>query len=549
MRKYLFSLLILTTIAVAQDEPFFPKPAYFKRHFGTVSNKVELQNPVRLADFTAGDKLELSLKNYLDLVIANNPDITVQKLTIIEPQVNAIQRAFGIFDPAVLARFNSTRQQTPATNALTGATTLNQLNQPLSLNYVQLLPTGTSYSVGFADTKLSTNSSFATFNPSYSSNLNFNITQPLLRGRGGYFTRLPITIARSRLKSSQYLFEDQMIQIVANAELAYWNVVEARENLRVQEKALELADTALKRSNRELELGAISSLEIFQPQANFATAQISVTQARYRLQQAGGALRRQMGADQDPKFRETPIVLTESITPPAPVSYDKEQLIDKAMARRPDLKAIHESMSGDDLLIAQTNNQLLPDLSLTAQYGSFGQGGNFYSRQNIFFGDGTSSSVVSVLPGGPTDALGQLFGFGFPTYGFGLTLRLPIKDRVASANLADAMVNKKIDAFRLKQASLNTRLQILQAISQVDNSQASVELAKVARDLAQKRVDAEQKRYELGTTTIFFVLAAQGDFTTAESNLVRETINYRRNLINLMQRTGELLDERGITVQ
>jgi outer membrane protein len=549
MRKYLFSLLILTTIAVAQDEPFFPKPAYFKRHFGTVSNKVELQNPVRLADFTAGDKLELSLKNYLDLVIANNPDITVQKLTIIEPQVNAIQRAFGIFDPAVLARFNSTRQQTPATNALTGATTLNQLNQPLSLNYVQLLPTGTSYSVGFADTKLSTNSSFATFNPSYSSNLNFNITQPLLRGRGGYFTRLPITIARSRLKSSQYLFEDQMIQIVANAELAYWNVVEARENLRVQEKALELADTALKRSNRELELGAISSLEIFQPQANFATAQIAVTQARYRLQQAEDALRRQMGADQDPKFRETPIVLTESITPPAPVSYDKEQLIDKAMARRPDLKAIHESMSGDDLLIAQTNNQLLPDLSLTAQYGSFGQGGNFYSRQNIFFGDGTSSSVVSVLPGGPTDALGQLFGFGFPTYGFGLTLRLPIKDRVASANLADAMVNKKIDAFRLKQASLNTRLQILQAISQVDNSQASVELAKVARDLAQKRVDAEQKRYELGTTTIFFVLAAQGDFTTAESNLVRETINYRRNLINLMQRTGELLDERGITVQ
>jgi outer membrane protein len=549
MRKYLFSLLILTTIAVAQDEPFFPKPAYFKRHFGTVSNKVELQNPVRLADFTAGDKLELSLKNYLDLVIANNPDITVQKLTIIEPQVNAIQRAFGIFDPAVLARFNSTRQQTPATNALTGATTLNQLNQPLSLNYVQLLPTGTSYSVGFADTKLSTNSSFATFNPSYSSNLNFNITQPLLRGRGGYFTRLPITIARSRLKSSQYLFEDQMIQIVANAELAYWNVVEARENLRVQEKALELADTALKRSNRELELGAISSLEIFQPQANFATAQISVTQARYRLQQAEDALRRQMGADQDPKFRETPIVLTESITPPAPVSYDKEQLIDKAMARRPDLKAIHESMSGDDLLIAQTNNQLLPDLSLTAQYGSFGQGGNFYSRQNIFFGDGTSSSVVSVLPGGPTDALGQLFGFGFPTYGFGLTLRLPIKDRVASANLADAMVNKKIDAFRLKQASLNTRLQISQAISQVDNSQASVELAKVARDLAQKRVDAEQKRYELGTTTIFFVLAAQGDFTTAESNLVRETINYRRNLINLMQRTGELLDERGITVQ
>jgi outer membrane protein len=550
LNTFIALFLMGALTAAAQDEPYFPKPAYFKRHFGTVPKQVELQTPARLQDFVASEKLELSLKNYLDLVMANNPDVSVQKLTIVDPNVNAITRAFAIFDPNVLARFNTTRQQTPATNALTGAATLNQLTQPLSLTYNQLLPNGTAYNVGFADTKLSTNSSFATFNPSYSSNLSFNITQPLLRGRGGFITRIPITIARSRLKTSQLSFEDQVIQIVAGAELAYWNVVEARENLRVQEKALELADTALKRSNRELELGAISSLEIFQPQANYATAQINVTQARYRLQQTEDALRRQMGADQDSKYRDLPLVLTETVAPPvSSPSYDKEKLVERAMSRRPDLKAIAESMAGDDLVITQVNNQLLPDLSLTAQYGSFGQGGNFYSRQNVFLGDGTTSPVVNVLPGGPSDALGQLFGFGFPTYGFGLTLRLPIRDRATAANLADAVVNKKLDAYRLKQAGLNTRLQVLQAISQVDNSKASVELAKVARDLAQKRVDAEQKRYDLGTTTIFFVLAAQGDFTTAESNLVRESLNYRRNLLNLLQRTGELLDERGITIQ
>ena len=531
------------------DEPFFPQRSYFKRHFATIPTKVELKAPARLADYVVSDKLELSLKNYLDLVLANNPDISVQKLQVDLLQ-NAIVRAFAPFDPNAVARFTTTRQQSPSSSALSGAANLNQLTQPLSLSYTQLLTNGTTFNVAFSNTKLSTNSSFATWNPGHTSNLNMNVTQPLLRGRGGVITRMPITIARSKLRAGQYSFEDQLIGLVSNAELAYWAVIEARENLRVQEKALELADTSLKRSNKELELGAISSLEIFQPQANYASAEINVTQARYRLQQAEDALRRQMGADQDSKYHEMPIVLTETVTPPAgSTTFDKKELVEKAIARRPDIRSLTETLAADDLTIRQVNNQLLPDLSLTAQYGGQGQGGTFYSKQNVFLNDGTTSTVTSIIPGGPTDALGQMFGFNYPTYGFGLTLRLPIRDRATSANLADALVNKKVDAFRYKQASLNARLQVLQGISQVENSKASVELAKVARDLAQKRVDAEQKRYDLGTTTIFFVLSAQQDFTTAESNLVRESINYRRNLLNLLQRTGDLLDERGITVQ
>lgn len=543
-------LLVTISFAFASDEPFFPQPAYFKRHFPVAApTKVELQPPVRLSDFIVEGKLELSLKNYIDLVLANNPDVSIQKLSV-EYQKNAIQRAFSVFDPAVLASFRSTRQQTPSNSVLNGAASLNQLTQPLSINYTQLLGTGMTYSVGFSDTKISTNSAFATYNPSYGSNLNFNITQPLLRGRGSYFVRLPITLARSRLKSSQYSLEDQIMQLISNAELAYWAVVEARESLLVQEKSLALADTSLKRSKRELELGAISSLEIYQPEANYANAELAVTQARYRLQQAEDALRRQIGADLDPKTRDVPVVLTESVNPPTDTATpDKEQVVERALARRPDLKSLAENVGADDLTIAQANNALLPDLSLTAQYGSFGQGGTFYARQNVFAGDGTSSQVITAVPGGFGDAWSQMFGFGYPTYGFGLTLRLPIKDRKASADLADAVVTKKLDALKLRSAQQNARLQVLQALSQVENSKASVQMAKVARDLAQKRVDADQKRYDLGTTTIFFLLASQNDLAAAESALVRESINYRRNILNLLQRTGELLEERGITVQ
>lgn len=551
MRGKVFALFIAAAVSVAaQDyDPFFPKPSYFKRHFGAVSPKVEIKTPGRIEDFAISGKLELSLKNYLQLVMANNPDISVQVLNV-EIQKDAITRAFAVFDPLATARFTTTRQQSPSSSALNGAVALNTLTQPLSLTYSQLLPTGTSVNLNFGNTRLSTNSAFATYNPSNSSNVNFNVSQPLLRGRGEYFTRLPITIARSKLKSGRFSLEDQVIQLISTAEIAYWSAVSAHQTLRVQEEALALADTALKRSKRELELGAISSLEIYQPEANYATAQIAVVQARYNLQNAENALRRQMGADLDPKYRDMPILLTETVAPPMEsASFDREALIDRALRRRPDLRAQNENLAADDLTIAQAHNGLLPNLALTAQYGAFGQGGNYYSRQNIFLADGTQNTVIAVTPGGFGNAFTQLFGFGFPTYGFGITLQLPIRDRNASANLADALVNKKIDALKGRSIEKSIRLQVLQAVTQVENSKASVELAKVARDLAQKRVEADQKRYELGTTTIFFVLASQNDLVAAESALVRESINYRINLMTLLQRTGELLDERGIRIQ
>lgn len=522
------------------NEPWFPKVSYFKRRFTTVNPRVELAPPVRIADRVVGGKLELSLKDYLDLVMANNPDISVQKLSV-EVQKNAIQRAFAPFDPNAFASFNATRQVSPGRpllldgNLLPGSAS-NILTQPFSMRYNQLLPNGTSYNVQFANTRISSGS-YTSYNPSQATSLTMNISQPLLRGRGTYFNKLPITIARGRLKAGIYSVEDAIIQLVTNAETLYWNVIQARENLRVQEEALSLADTSLKRSQRELELGAISSLEIYQPQANYANAEIFVTQARFQLQQAEDALRRQMGADQDPKLRDLPIVLTESVTPPADQPLDKEGLVQRALARRPDLRNQNENLANDDLVIRQANNALLPDLSLTAQYASFGQGGPLYSNGRL------------VSNGGFIDGFSDVWGFGYPTYGFGLTLRLPIKDRAASANMADAIVNKRIDTLRVKSTMQTIRLQVLQAINNVENSKASVQLAKIARDLAQKRVDAEQKRYELGTTTIFFVLSAQNDLTTAESSLVRESINYRRNLLTLMQRTGEYLDERGIQIQ
>jgi outer membrane protein TolC len=547
LKPVAITLLGFVSIAQAGDDyPFFPQPNYFRKYLARPVTGFELGPPVRLEDYVVEGKLELSVKSYLNLVMANNPSVSIQRLNVAISD-DAITRAFGIFDPTATASFTATRTLSGTTSAVSGATTINSLSQPLSFSAQQLLPSGATYSINYSDFKSSTNSSFATINPSYSSGLVFNFSQPLLRGRGSFITKLPITIARSRLRATQYTFEDQLIQIVLAAEQVYWSVVGSRENVRVAEEGLKLADTALTRARKELELGASSPLDIFQPEQSYANAQLSLTQARYQLEQNENALRLQIGADLDPKYRSMPIVLTEPVTPPPASAMDKEKLVEQALRNRQDLKSTRQALDVDDLQIRQANDNLRPSLSLSGQYGTSGTGGPQYVRQDVFGGGG--SQIVSVLPGGVTDALGQMFGFGLPTYGFGLTLSLPLKNHAGAANLADATVSKKLDAYRVRSVEQSVRLQVLNAITNVENSRASVELAKTARDLAQKRVDAEQKKYELGIDTIFFVLTAETDLTTAESQLVNQTINYRLSQLALLRALGTLLEERGIAVQ
>ena len=202
----------------------------------------------------------------------------------------------------------------------------------------------------------------------------------------------------------------------------------------------------------------------------------------------------------------------------------------------------------DDLSIQQSRNALLPNLALIGNYNINGRGGVFLQRTNVF-NDGISSPVLTSIPGGLTDALSQMFGFGFSTYQLGLRLSLPIRNRAASADMADAIVRKKQDTLNVRTTQQTIRLDILNAITNVESSKESVKLAKVARDFAQKALDAENKKYELGTELSQNVLLAQNALAQSESTVVTNQIALRKNLLNLWVKTGTLLDERGIVIQ
>jgi outer membrane protein TolC len=542
--------ILLTAGAFAQTTSF-PKPNYFRETFAKAQTTVELQPPVKLKDFMVGDKLELSLKNYLDLVMANNTDIQIQKLSLESPK-NAIQSAMGVWDPTATASFTSTRANTPPTSVLdagAGATANKTLSQPAQFSFQQLLPTGLSYTASFNASKSTSNSTFNNYNPALSSSMALSFSQPLLRNRGTYVNRLSLMTAKSRLRISEYNLKSQLMNWVSGAENAYWDVISARESLKVAEGARNVSAEFLKLSEKQLELGALSPLDIYNPQQQLASREVDVAQARFRLAQVEDALRKQIGADLDPEARKLPIVLTETAEMPIEsINIDREQAIQQAIANRPDLKSATQNLDVDDLSIQSAKNGLLPNLALTGNYQANGRGGVYIQRTNVF-NEGTTSSILTSIPGGLSNSLDQMFGFGYSTYQFGLRLTLPIKSRAASATMANALVQKKTDTLALRNTQQAIRLDILNAVTNVESSKEQVKLATVARDFAQKALDAENKKYELGTELAQFVLQAQNNLAQAESVVVTNQISLRRNLVNLLVKSGVLLDERGIVIQ
>jgi len=260
-------------------------------------------------------------------------------------------------------------------------------------------------------------------------------------------------------------------------------------------------------------------------------------------------LRKQISADLDPDIRKLPVVLTDSAEMPLEsINYDNEQSIQLAMQNRPDLKQAIQTLDVDDLGIQQAHNALLPNLALIGNYTVNGRGGTFVSPTNVL-NPTTGFSSPTIIPGGLGDALSQMFGLGFSSYQLGLRLNFPIKSRAASADMADAVTRKRQDALTLRTTQQGIRLDILNAITNVESSKESVKLAKIARDFAQKALDAENKKYELGTELSQNVLLAQNALAQAESTVVTNQIALRKNLLNLLVKIGNLLDERGIVIQ
>ena len=496
----------------------------------------KLPGPQRLRDYVADGKLRLGLRDAVVLTLENNSSVRVQESQV-ETDKFALLRTYQPFDPQLQTVVDVNRNSYPGTNQLQGVGTsgngtLNLLTQSAQINYSQSFQTGTNVLVGLGSTKTSTNSAFYFFNPYFNSTLKLQFTQPLLRNGWRFANRAPLVIARRVLQQSQANFEAQVSDTVLQVVTQYWAVVQARGDLEVERKSLELADVSYQRDKRALELGALPPLDIYRSESEVASRRVQMIQGEYALKRTEDALRLTIGADPDPYFRALDLELTEKPDPEGEMrSIDAATALQQAQAQRPEFLAARYALENDDTGIRLARNHLKPDLSLTGFYQSNGLGGNEFSL--------TTGQLIS--QGGLGSSFNQLFGFGFPGYGATLALNLPIKNRAAQADLGSALVSRHRDMYSAQQVQEQVMLDVSNSIHQLELAKLTLAAGKTALDLAQKELTAEQRKYELGARTIFFLLDAQTKLAQAESSLLQAQITYQIAVAAVDHATGGLL--------
>jgi outer membrane protein TolC len=558
----------------------FPRPSYFREAFRNSDTTVNIAAPAGLNDFiksgdacqavvikatavdlTAGGAiggadaapaaptvapsqypekapaqcLVLSLKDFLGLVMVNHTDVQTYYLNV-ERSRNNVTSVYGNWDPrGSLSLTPSWSERDPRLNDPSSSAS-KSASWPIGMSYSQTLSTGQSLSFSGGGSK----STAWGQNTSYASNMSFSVTQPLIKNRGAYITRIPLFQAQSNLKISVFSLRSNLLNLVNNAETAYWNLVSARESLKVTLTAMDVAKAQLDYIQHELDLGAVSNLEMYNPEASYAQSQVSVVTNEFSYKNYEDALRRQIGADIDSTVRNLSIVLTESpdLSPSEAIVPDRDQTVQKAMTLNPSIASAVQSLDADEYGLASARNGLLPQVDLRAGYGGSGAGSTYVP----FFGG-------SVIPGGLGDALHQLFTWGNPGYNVGVTLTFPIRSRSASMSMANAVISKKQDALSLRSQQQNLRLLVVQAVNSFQGAIEQAKVQAVSRDYTYKNYDAQFQRFQLGMNQQLDLINASRDLATADQQLVNAKIAVRTSLLRLWLQTGELLEQRGIVVK
>lgn len=506
----------------------------------------KLPPPQHMRDYVIEGKLRLGLRDAILLTLENNSGIRIQEAQVEAGKFDLLS-AYKPFDPQLKSVFGVNRYSFPVNDPFQAAgvstnAPFNSLTHTAQINYSQTFQTGSSIVVDLTSNRSSTGPGQFFFNPSYDTILNLQFTQPLLRNRGPFLTRAPLVIARRTLQQSRANFEAQVSDAILVAVNRYWDVVQARGNVEVRRKSLELADASYQRDKRALELGALPPLDIYRSESDVATRRVQMIQSEYALKQKEDALRLTIGTNQDPLFRALDLDLTEKPEPEGELEHtDATAALQQALAHRPELDVARYALENDETSIRLAHNHLKPELNLTGFYQSTGLGGNQY---NLVFdqttGQVTSSTLVS--RGGLGSSLSQLFGFSYPGYGGSLTLNLPVRNRAAQAEMGSALVARHRDQYAAQQVREQVMLDVTNAVHQLEEADLTVAAGKIAVDFAQKEVAAEQRKYELGEKTISFLLDAQNRLAVAELDLLQAEVNYQIARATVDHATGSLLE-------
>ncbi|MBZ5514950.1 MAG: TolC family protein [Acidobacteriia bacterium] len=464
---------------------------------------------------------------------------------------SATQLGGGTFDPAVFFQLGWDQNTSPlGTTAVTGVPFVTSQGTSYVTGYQQAFQTGTSFQVVTGGARGSTTSLTPVYNPQVNTFLAVGFTQPLLNGFGRRANSTQIRIAKNDLKVADSVFRQQVIATVSAVLNDYWDFLTMRENVRVAEQALAYAQKLLSDNKRQVEIGTLAPIEVVRAESEVAARQQDLIVAQTSLQQQQELIKTALSKQVGPDLAAAQVVAQDSLPEPRPDDVPPlDEALKLAAANRPEIEQTELKFRDQNETIKARRNSLLPTFNLFATYIASGLSGNQlvcppgdtrYGGNCLVPNDGFVAPLGSTTAG-VSQALTQTWQGQYPDYSFGVQLQIPIRNRSAQADAARALLERRQLETQLQQFKNNIAQQVRSAEIGVIQAKAQIEAAHKAVVLAQQTLDAEQKKYQLGESTVFLVIQAQRDLATAEGNEVKARSTYAKAITLLQQQTATIL--------
>ena len=461
------------------------------------------------------------------------------------------------FDPIVTGTIQNDHAgfipTSPFAGSYQGTTTAN-------FTYTQGFQWGTNLSVGFNNSRTTSNSAFQTVSPALNSSFQFRLTQHLLQGFGFAANNRFIRIAKNNRELSDVAFRLQIITSVDQIENMYWDLVYAYENQRVKEESLAFSQKTLSDTKKQVEIGSLAPIEAVRAQSTVAADQQALTVARTNLQLQQLIMKNALSRTlHDPALAGADVIPISTMEVPENEQIQPtEDLVNDALRHRAELVESRIQLNSQELSNAALRSGLRPTLDLFAYYGGAGLGGSLnpwpFAKIQINHSvprlthTQPSGSLPLISPTSYSSTLNQLINSSAPDKGVGLQLNIPLRNRAAQAVQVRGELEYRQAQMALQQTENRISIEVRNAQFGVEQNRASVDSAQAAVDYAKQSLDAEQKKYQFGTSTTTAVLQTRSALATAESTLLSAMAAYEKSRIELDRAVGTLLDHENISI-
>lgn len=578
-----------------------PFPNLFAPYRAITVPPSPIVNSPRIEQLIHDNKLEISLQDAVELALENSVDIAVRRYYPWIADVGILKASSGSsgygvpgadiagssaslnpfafvitsYDPLLTSTVSLDDRKQPINNPFISGTGLGSLTaasivihtDQYNTQYSQYFPTGTSMTVTYDNTRSSSSPTANFFNPDVQSSIFVSFSQNLLSGFGLTVNRRNIIIANNNRKIADLDFAQQAITTVTNTITAYWELVYARENVKVQQQAVAVSEKLYSDNKKQLEIGTMAPLDVTRAEAQLATDRQNLIVAQTVQLQDEQTLKNAISRNPlDPKIINVEIIPTDQPTAPEQIEAPSfEEALKEAYAKRPDLLEQVYNLKNAALDVKATHNALLPTATLSAQYGTVGLAGNSKTTTTTTIAgtpvvDANGNPVPglflpSVAPvtttnnfAGFGDAMKTVFHNNNPDYAAQISITIPIRNRSLQAdNQRAQLVQRQIEmeVQQLKNAAL---LDVRITYIALQQDRARVEAASKASELQRQTFEAEQKRYALGASTVYNVILTQRDYVTAKGTELRALADLVEARANYERAVGKTLEVNHVTI-